>query len=153
LIPPGSLRSSILQLSRRPGQGPSAEQVDVEVEDRLSRSRADVENGAVSLLDVALACNLCGGEVAAADDCGISGVRFLQSGKMFLRNNEDVRGRLRIDVFEGEDVGVFVNFLGGNLAAKNAAKEAVRDRVSHGWLKFLSDGECGQGPKLAPELA
>ena len=143
MTPPGSLGSvpELQQLSRGPGQGPSAEQVDVEVEDRLSRARADVENGAVSLLDVALACNLGGGEVAAADDCGISGVSFLQSGKMLFRNNEDVRGRLRIDVFEGEDVGVFVNFLGGNLAAENAAKEAVRDRVSHGWLKFLSDGE------------
>ena len=116
MIPPGSLRSSILQLSRRPGQGPSAEQVDVEVEDRLSRARADVENGAVSLLEVALACNLGGGEVAAADDCGISGVSFLQSGKMLLRNNEDVRGRLRIDVFKHKDPIVFVDFLRWDLA-------------------------------------
>jgi hypothetical protein len=59
-----------------PGQAASAEQVNVEVEDGLSRAGADVDDGAVSLFDVALAGDLGGGEVAAADDFGVGGLRL-----------------------------------------------------------------------------
>jgi hypothetical protein len=106
--------------------------VDVEVEDGLSGAGADVEDGAVSLLDVALARDLGGGEVAAANDFGVGGFRFFQSGKMFLGNDEDMCGRLCVDVLEGEYIFIFVNFLGGNLAAEDAAEEAIR--ISHGWV-------------------
>ena len=34
-------------------------------------------------------------------------------------------GSLRVDVFEGEDVVVFVNFLGGDFAGDDAAEETV----------------------------
>jgi hypothetical protein len=64
-------------LSRGPAQRAAAEQVDVEVEDGLSGARADVEDGAVSLLDIALASDLGGGQVTAADDFGIGGLGFL----------------------------------------------------------------------------
>jgi hypothetical protein len=60
-------------LSRGPGQGAAAEQVDVEMEDGLSGAGADVEDGAVALLDVALAGDVGGGEVAAADEFGVGG--------------------------------------------------------------------------------
>ncbi len=46
----------------------------MEVEDGLSGAGADVEDGAVSLLDVALAGDLSGGEVAAADEFGVGGL-------------------------------------------------------------------------------
>jgi len=42
--------------------------VDVEVEDRLSGAGADIEDGAVSLLDVAFASDLGGSQMAAADE-------------------------------------------------------------------------------------
>src|ERR1700680_1520764 len=44
---------------------------------------------------------------------------------MFFGDDEDVGGGLRVDVFEGEDVVVFVNFFGGDFSAENAAEEAV----------------------------
>ena len=92
------------------------------MKDRLSGAGADVEDGAVSLLDVALACDLGGGQVAAADDFGVGGLGLSQSGKMFFGNDENVRGRLRFDVFEGEDVFILVNFVGRDLAADHAAE-------------------------------
>ncbi len=111
----------------------------MEVEDGLSGTRADVEDGAVSPLDVALAGDVGGGEVATADDFGVGGLGLFQSGKVFLGDDENVRGGLRVDVFEGEDVVVLVNFLGGDFTAEDAAEEAVRGRVSHGfrgnWLR------------------
>lgn len=108
----------------------------MEVKDRLSGAGADVEHSAVSLLDVALAGDLGGGEMAAADDFGVGGLGFFQSREMFLGNNEDVGGRLGADVFEGEDVVVFVDFLRGNFAAEDAAEKAIGRRVSHGLLSF-----------------
>jgi len=50
--------------------------VDVEVEDGLAGAGADVKDGAVSLLDVALTGDLRGGEMAAADDFGVGGLGF-----------------------------------------------------------------------------
>src|SRR5437588_6657036 len=97
----------------------------MQMEHRLSRTRADVEDGAVSLLDVALAGDFGGGEVTASDDLGVFGLRFLESGEVLLGNYQHVRGSLRIDVLEGEGVIVLVNFLRGNFVAKDAAKKAV----------------------------
>jgi hypothetical protein len=106
----------------------------VEVKDGLSSARADVKNGPVSLLDVALAGNLSRDQMAASDDLGVGRLSFFQSRKMFLGHDEHVRGRLRTDVFEGDNMFVFVNLLRGNLAANDAAEEAVGGSVSHGCL-------------------
>lgn len=105
------------------------------MEDGLAGARSDVENGAVSLLDVALAGDLSGGEVAAANDLGVGGLRFLESGKVPLRNDENVGRRFWIDIFKGEDMVVFVNFPGWNLATDDAAEETV-GIVSHGLPSF-----------------
>jgi hypothetical protein len=99
--------------------------VDVEVEDGLSGTRTDVEDGTISLLDVALAGDLGGGEMAPADDLGVGRLGFFQSAKVSLGDDEDVCGCLGIDVFEGENMIVFVNFFGGDLAAKDTAEEAT----------------------------
>jgi len=97
----------------------------VEVEDGLSGAGADVEDSAVSVFDVALAGDLGGGEMASSDDFCVGGLGFLQSGKMPFWNDEHVSRGLWIDVLEGEDVVVFMNFLCGNLPADDAAEEAV----------------------------
>jgi len=102
----------------------------VEVEYGLASAGSNVEDGAVSLLDVALAGDVRGGEVATADEFGVGGCGFLQSVEMLFRDDEDVSRRLRADVFEGEDVVVFVDLLCGDLAADDAAEKA-RD----GWVR------------------
>src|ERR1700727_4096061 len=116
---------TIVDLARRPRQRATAEQVHVQMKHRLSRAGSHVEDGAVSLFDVALAGNLGGREMAAADDLRISRLGFFQSRKVFFRNDQNMCRSLRIDVFEGEDVIVFVNFLGGNFAADDTAEKAV----------------------------
>ena len=103
----------------------------MQVEDGLPCAWADVEDGAVSLLDFALPGNVGGGEVAAADEFGVGGLGFFQSSKMFPGNDEYVRGSLRLDVFESEDVVVLVNFFCGDLATKDAAEETGSGGVSH----------------------
>ncbi len=109
----------------------SSQQVHVQMKHGLSRARAHVKHRAVSLLDVALASNLRRHQVAAAYGFGVRSLGFFQSGKMFLGDNQHMRGRLRIDVFKSKYVLVFVHFLRRNLAAENAAEQAIRCGIGH----------------------
>ena len=109
----------------------SSEEMDVEMKHRLPRVRAYVKHGPVSLLDVSLARNLGRGQVTATDHFGVLSLRLFQPGKMFSWDDQHMRRCLRIDVFKGKHVLVLVDFLGGNLAAENAAEEAVSCGVSH----------------------
>jgi carboxymethylenebutenolidase len=63
--------------------------------------------------------------MATAEDFDIGARSFLQANDVFLRDNQNVRRGLRIDVLEGEGVFVFVDFLGGNFSADNAAEQAL----------------------------
>jgi hypothetical protein len=106
--------------------------VNVQVKDRLSSARANVEDGAVSLLDLALAGDHGSGQMAAADDFGVSAFRFFQSCKMPFGNDEHMGRRLWINVFKRKDVFIFENFLRWNLAANDSAEEAIG--ISHSWV-------------------
>ena len=115
----------------------------MEVEDGLAGSGADVEDGAVSVLEVALAGDFGGGEMAASDEVGVGGLRLFQSGKVAFGNDEHVRRRLGVDVFEGEDVVVFVNFFRGDFVAEDAAEEAVG--IGHDEFTFCGNDSTGGG--------
>src|SRR5271166_5315107 len=112
-------------LSRGPGETAASQKMNVEVEDGLSGTGAYVEDGAVSMLDIPLAGDVGCGQMAAADDFGVGGFGFFQPREMLFGNDEHVRRRLRADVFEGEDMLIFVNFLGGNFSPNDAAEEAA----------------------------
>src|SRR5437764_286136 len=71
----------------RPVELAAADKVDVQVKDRLSGAGADVKNGAVSVLDAALAGDFGGCEMTAADHFGVSASCFFQSGKVFFWNH------------------------------------------------------------------
>jgi hypothetical protein len=98
-----------VNLSGRPTKWASAEQVDVQVEDRLSGARPDVQDCAISSFDIALASNHGRGKMTAADDFGVCAFCFFQSGKMALRNYQYVGWGLGMDVIKGEDMFVLVN--------------------------------------------
>ena len=110
----------------------------MQVEHGLSGSGADVEDGAVSLLDVSLARDFGGGEMAASDELGVFSLGFLKPSEVFLGNHKHMRGGLRIDVLEGKNVFILVDFLRGNLAAQDAAEQAVGGRISHIQLACLA---------------
>ena len=97
----------------------------MQMEHRLAGVRADVVHRAVAVLDAALAAEFRGDQVRIADDLGIFRLRGVDSGKVLLRNNQDVGRRRGIDVLEGKHLVVFINFLRGNLPLHNAAKDAV----------------------------
>ena len=109
----------------------STQEMNVEMKHRLPRSGPYVQHGPVSLLDVPLARDLGRCQVTLADHFGVLSLRLFQPGKMFSWDDQHMRRRLWIDVFKGKDVIVLVNFLRGNLAAKNAAEKAISCGVSH----------------------
>lgn len=100
----------------------SADQVDMHVENRLSGHRTHIKHRPITFFDPALAGNSRGSQMAGTDDSGVRRLRFLQPANVFFRNNQDVGGRLRINVFEGKNLIVLVNFLCRNLSANYAAK-------------------------------
>jgi len=61
-------------LPRGPGQCASTEQVDMQVKNGLPGTRTDVQYGAVSLLDFALASDLRSYEMAATNNFSVSGL-------------------------------------------------------------------------------
>ena len=97
----------------------------MQVKDGLSGAGANIQHGAVSLLDLALAGDHGSGQMAAADNFGVSTFGFLQSCEMPFGNDEHMGRRLRINVFKREDVFIFENLFRRNLAANDAAEEAI----------------------------
>ena len=92
--------------------------------------RADVVHRAISVLDAALAADLRGDELAVAEDLGVFRRGFLQSNDVPLGNDEHVRRRLGIDVFEDVHLVVFVHLLRGILPAMILQKRQLSIKVS-----------------------
>ena len=95
----------------------------MEMENGLSGAGANVEDGAVTLLDVALAGDCGCGQVTAANHFGVFGLRFFQSGEMFLGDDEHVRGRARMDVAKGRDALVPIDDGRRQLALDDALEQ------------------------------
>src|SRR6476660_1237895 len=108
--------------ARWPGELPAAEQMEMDVEDRLSRTGARVHDGAIAGGDPLRSGNLRGGEHEPAHHRGIR--RLVERSDVLLRDHEDVRRRLRIDVAEGDRVLVLADDLRRDLPAHDAAEQA-----------------------------
>lgn len=80
------------------------------MKDGLTSAGANVQDGAVSLLDLALSGDHGSRQMAAADDFGVTAFRFFQSCKMPFGNDKHMGRRLRVNVFKREDVFIFEHF-------------------------------------------
>jgi hypothetical protein len=115
-------------------QGSTPNQMNMQMKHRLSGTRADVDHGAVSVLNPALASDLRGHQVAAAQGLGIFWLRLLQTTNVFLGNDKDVRWPLRIDVFKRVAVLVLIDFLGRYFTTDNAAKKTILHDHTSGFV-------------------
>src|SRR4051794_27826792 len=59
-----------------------------------------------------------------AHEAGLAFVQVVERRDVSSRDDEDVRRRLRVDVVKREDLIVFENLAGRDLAARNPAEEA-----------------------------
>src|SRR5256714_2033565 len=137
--------------ARRPGERATAEDVDVYVEDGLTRARARVDDGAVARFGVPLlGCYARGHAQEVSEHCLFALARFVERGDVRARDDERVRRGLRVDVAEGQRLLVLVNLLRGNLARDDLAKDTVvscRHNIS---AADLSEGENAR--RAAPRV-
>ena len=99
-----------------------ADQVHVQVEHGLSGPLPDVQHGTVAILNRPLSGNVRRGEEATANEFRVFRLGFLQARNMFFGKDQHVGRALGVDIFKGERVLVFVNFLGGNFTTDNTAE-------------------------------
>lgn len=85
----------------------------MQVEDRLSRLGTHIEHSTIAIFNAAPASQLGCHQVKATNELSILNLCLFQAGNVLLRNDEQVSWGLRVDVFEGKSVRVFVNFLVG----------------------------------------
>jgi hypothetical protein len=103
----------------------ASEQMHMQMKDRLAGTGANVEHCAVAVLDGLLARDFGGCQVTAANQFRVFGCSFLESVDMFFGNDEHMRRSLWVDIFEGESVFVFIDFLGRYFSADDTAEQTI----------------------------
>jgi hypothetical protein len=86
--------------------------MQVKMKHRLARSAAAVDYRAVAIEEIAFTGDLRRDQMKFAKDNLILGDSFVQRCEVLSRANENVCGRLRADVFKGENLIVFANKFG-----------------------------------------
>jgi hypothetical protein len=115
----------VILLTGGPVQSSASHQVNVQMEHGLSGARPDIDYRAVSVFNAAPAGDLGGYQLAAAQGLGIIWFSLFQTANVFFGNHEDVSGCLRVNVFKGVTIIVFVDLLSGHFATDDAAEQAI----------------------------
>ena len=105
------------------------------VENSLSGRVAVVDHGAVSVgVQMQIARDLSDAHQRRSDGGGVGLAQIIEAGNVLARNDQHMRGCLRVDVMERDDIAVFIDFLRGDLAVRNAAEETT---VSGGHARII----------------
>src|SRR5437660_5747930 len=100
------------------------------MKNRLARSRPHIQHRAVAIFNRPLPCNLSRHQVTTPDQLRVFRHGFLQARNMFLRDDQDVGRALRVQIFKGKNMFVFIDFLGGHFAANDPAEQTIRHQLS-----------------------
>jgi hypothetical protein len=114
-----------IPLAGRPVHLAPAHEVDVEVVDGLAAFGAGADDDAVAFAEPLLARDVGRCVKKTAKQGFVSGFSMGQRREMLLRDDQNVRRRLWVDVVEGEDLIVFPNLLRRNRAGSDFAEDAV----------------------------
>src|SRR5687768_6054099 len=108
--------------------------MQVDVKHRLSRLRVAIEHGPIARPIVALVFrNLRGGAHHGADQRVVIGIQVVERRDVLLGHHERVQRRLRIDIGEGQQPVVFVDFRGRDFSGNDPAEQ-----TAHTTAIFLS---------------
>src|SRR5580700_11389043 len=97
----------------------------MQMKNGLAGAAAVVEHRAVASQKIALSGELRGHQMQLTNYGLILCFCVVQRNKVSSRTQQNVRGRLRADVLERKNLGVFVDDFGRNLFRGNFAKQAV----------------------------
>lgn len=101
----------------------------MQVIDRLAAVRSAVDHGAVAARQFEFLGELRGDDEQVADEFGIVRFEVGEGDDLPFGNHQQVRGRLRIDVAEGDAAVVLVDDVGGDLAIDDSLEDGF---VGHG---------------------
>ena len=114
-----------LWLARGPCHGAAAEEMYVDVVDGLATVFAGVDDGAVSLGESFSAGDFRGGPLEVAEQVLVILFCVSDRGDVLPGDNEDMYGRLRLDVGEGVAVLILVDGFGRNASVDDLAEYAA----------------------------
>lgn len=97
----------------------------MKMRNRLARSAAVVENEAVARVEFFFLGDGSGCEEKVAQEIAVFGPSRVHTRDGFEGNDENVRGRLRVDIADGDAEVVFVNDLRGDFAFDDFGKKGV----------------------------
>src|SRR5258706_7147179 len=116
-------------LSRRPGHGAAAEEMEMNMKNGLPRGRAAVEHDAKAVLrDALLLGEAVGDGTTIADELVIVLLQLEQRRDVLHRHDQDMDRRLGPDVLEGDDRVVAIDDVALDLPFDDAAKKTVAHR-------------------------
>ena len=126
------------RLPWRPTEHAPAQNVQVDMVNRLARSRVHVEHGAVAfLMDIGLHRQFLGNLKHFANERIIFGRQLIQGWNVLLRSDQKVHRRLRPKVLECHDEVILMYKFRRCIVSDNSAKEA---RLLHGFNLALLEG-------------
>jgi formamidopyrimidine-DNA glycosylase len=129
----------------------TAEDVQVQVIDRLSAPVARIRGNPIAVLRQSLAGrNIARSQQKRASDSRIIVAKRTDGRDVFARHNQDVRRRCRLNVAESHDRFVFVDTIAGNLAHHDPAKDTLLVKAPHGLLP--SKPTLSDSGSIMPEL-
>src|SRR6185437_16548048 len=96
------------KLSRRPIHRPPTQQVEVKVIDGLATVRSGIDHQAVSAVELPGPGHLADRPEQMSEQVGIAGGRLGVRADVLLRNHQNMRGRLRVDVRKGQHTLILV---------------------------------------------
>jgi len=108
----------------------AAQDVDVKVVDGLAAVGAGVDDHAIAVDEPFRTSNFSGSGKQVAEERSVTGIAVGERGDVFSGNDEEMSGRLRIDVEEGDAAVVLVNELGGDGSGDDLAEEALHGGTS-----------------------
>src|SRR5699024_10789386 len=98
---------------------------------RLSAIFVAVDHHPVTLFGQALVTRIRrDGKQQASQQFGLLGRSVVQGGNRLARNEQHVRGCLRIDIGETHDVFILIHDIGGNFVTQDLGKNRVGHRLS-----------------------
>lgn len=105
---------------------PSAQKVQVEMKDGLPAVLSRICDDAIPTpVEPLFPCDLCGCKEEASRETLILGAEIIHRTDMNPWNQENMRGSLRIEVLESDNIIVFVDDPGRDRSCRNAAEYAA----------------------------
>src|SRR5208282_987288 len=127
------------RLPRRPGMASSAEQMIMQMRHSLAGVGTAIDDNPIPIVQIPLGGQLLYHHQQMPGQRSIAFGQIGQRRNLLLGNDQDVNGRLRINVFESQAAVILVNNLGGNFPVDNPFENRLAHFLKHsGWSTAMA---------------